>query len=134
MAVLPTPASPTITGLFLVRRVSICITRLISLSRPITGSSLPRRASSVRSRAYFSRERYLLSALESVTRCPPRMFCRARYTFSWSMPKRCRMPAASPFCSPAIAINRCSMPMNSSLSLLASAAAASTSRVMRGVA
>ena len=32
---------------------STCITRLISSSRPITGSSFPLRASSVRSRVYF---------------------------------------------------------------------------------
>ena len=50
MAVLPTPASPSSTGLFLVRRDRICTTRSISLSRPITGSSLPSRARSVRSR------------------------------------------------------------------------------------
>ena len=42
MAVLPTPGSPISTGLFLVRRLSTCITRRISSSRPITGSSLPR--------------------------------------------------------------------------------------------
>ena len=42
MAVLPTPGSPISTGLFLVRRESTWITRRISSSRPITGSSLPR--------------------------------------------------------------------------------------------
>ena len=42
MAVLPTPGSPISTGLFLVRRDSTCITRRISSSRPITGSSFPR--------------------------------------------------------------------------------------------
>ena len=51
IAVLPTPGSPIRTGLFLVRRESTWITRRISSSRPIMGSSLPRRASSVRSRA-----------------------------------------------------------------------------------
>jgi hypothetical protein len=50
IAVLPTPGSPISTGLFLVRRESTWMTRRISSSRPITGSSLPRRASSVRSR------------------------------------------------------------------------------------
>ena len=54
MAVLPTPGSPISTGLFLVRRLSTWITRRISSSRPMTGSSLPRRARSVRSLAYFS--------------------------------------------------------------------------------
>ena len=50
IAVLPTPGSPISTGLFLVRRESTWITRRTSWSRPITGSSLPRSASSVRSR------------------------------------------------------------------------------------
>ena len=49
-AVLPTPASPTSTGLFLVRAARIWIVRRISSSRPITGSSLPCCASRVRSR------------------------------------------------------------------------------------
>ena len=44
MAVLPTPGSPTNMGLFLLLRVSIWSVRLISSSRPITGSSLPSRA------------------------------------------------------------------------------------------
>ena len=50
MAVLPTPGSPIKTGLFFVRRDKTCITRRISSSRPITGSSLPFRAMSVKSR------------------------------------------------------------------------------------
>ena len=54
IAVFPTPGSPISTGLFFVRRARICITRRISSSRPMTGSSLDLRASSVRSRAYFS--------------------------------------------------------------------------------
>ncbi len=53
MAVLPTPGSPISTGLFFVRRDSTCTARRISSSRPITGSSLPSRASAVRSCAYF---------------------------------------------------------------------------------
>ena len=48
-AVLPTPASPTKTGLFLVLRLKIWIIREISWSRPMTGSNLPERACSVRS-------------------------------------------------------------------------------------
>ena len=54
IAVLPTPGSPMSTGLFLVRRESTCTTRRISLSRPMTGSSLPSRARAVRSVEYFS--------------------------------------------------------------------------------
>ena len=42
MAVLPTPGSPISTGLFLVLRDRMRMTRRISSSRPITGSSLPR--------------------------------------------------------------------------------------------
>ena len=53
MAVLPTPGSPISTGLFLVRRCSTWMARRISSSRPMTGSSLPRRARSVRSTQYF---------------------------------------------------------------------------------
>jgi len=55
MAVFPTPASPIITGLFLVRRERIWITRRISESRPITGSNLPSRANLVISLENFSR-------------------------------------------------------------------------------
>ena len=54
IAVLPTPGSPISTGLFFVRRESTWITRRISSSRPITGSSLPVDASFVRSRPYRS--------------------------------------------------------------------------------
>ena len=50
IAVLPTPGSPMSTGLFLVRRERTCTTRRTSSSRPMTGSSLPLRASAVRSR------------------------------------------------------------------------------------
>ena len=54
MAVLPTPGSPIRTGLFLVRRDSTCMTRSISRSRPMTGSSLRSRASWVRLRPNWS--------------------------------------------------------------------------------
>ena len=53
-AVLPTPGSPISTGLFLVRRESTVITRSISVSRPITGSSLFSRAAWVRLRPNWS--------------------------------------------------------------------------------
>ena len=48
MAVLPTPGSPMSAGLFFVLRPRIWMTRSISFSRPMTGSSLPARAASVR--------------------------------------------------------------------------------------
>ena len=72
IAVLPTPGSPISTGLFLVRRERTWITRRISSSRPITGSSLPASASAVRSRPNFSSAWTLSSGLGEVTRCGPR--------------------------------------------------------------
>src|SRR4051812_328543 len=57
IAVLPVPGSPTRTGLFLVRRASTSTTWSISVSRPITGSSRPARASAVRSRPCRSSRR-----------------------------------------------------------------------------
>ena len=49
-AVFPTPGSPMRQGLFLVRRLKIWITRWISCSLPITGSSFPSAAIFVRFR------------------------------------------------------------------------------------
>ena len=77
MAVLPTPGSPMSTGLFLVRRERTWMTRRISSSRPMTGSSLPWRASSVRSRPYFSRAWNVSSGVAEVTRWLPRTSRRA---------------------------------------------------------
>ena len=59
-AVLPTPGSPMSTGLFLLRRDSICTLRRISSSRPMTGSKPPAAAICVRSRLYRSRMRVSL--------------------------------------------------------------------------
>ena len=75
IAVLPTPGSPMRTGLFFVRRESTWMTRRISSSRPITGSMRPWRASSVRSRPYFSRAWYWPSGSCEVTRWLPRTSC-----------------------------------------------------------
>ncbi len=49
MAVLPTPGSPTNTGLFFLRLLNICTTRSISESLPTTGSNLPDLAATVKS-------------------------------------------------------------------------------------
>ena len=77
-AVLPTPGSPISTGLFFVRRDSTCTTRRISVSRPITGSSSPRRARSVRSTPYFSSALYVDSGSCVVTRrAAPRTLANA---------------------------------------------------------
>ncbi len=72
IAVLPTPGSPISTGLFLVRRCSTWIARRISSSRPITGSSLPKRARSVRSMQYFLSDSRWSSASALSTFWPPR--------------------------------------------------------------
>ena len=77
IAVLPTPGSPISTGLFLVRRASTWMVRRISSSRPITGSSLPSRASAVTSRAYFFSASKLASAFWLVTWRPLRMSATA---------------------------------------------------------
>ena len=72
MAVLPTPGSPIRTGLFLVRRCRIWMARRISSSRPMTGSSLPARARSVRSTVYFLSASRWPSASALPTGWPPR--------------------------------------------------------------
>ena len=72
MAVLPTPGSPISTGLFLVRRCNTWIVRRISSSRPITGSSLPNLARSVRSIVYFFNASRCPSASWLCTFSPPR--------------------------------------------------------------
>ena len=53
IAVLPTPGSPTSSGLFFRRRQSTWMHRSTSRSRPISGSTSPRRAFSFRSTQYF---------------------------------------------------------------------------------
>ena len=54
MAVLPTPGSPISTGLFFFRLAKICATRLISCSRPMTGSRALSFARAVISRLKWS--------------------------------------------------------------------------------
>ena len=63
------------------------MTRRISSSRPMTGSSLPRRASSVRSRPYRSSAWYCSSGFSLVTRCEPRTFFSASSTASVVTPR-----------------------------------------------
>ena len=60
--VFPTPGSPIRTGLFFVLRERIRMTRLISSSRPMTGSILPSRASAVISTVNFLRFSFSSSA------------------------------------------------------------------------
>ena len=94
IAVLPTPGSPISTGLFLVRRERIWMTRRISASRPITGSSLPSSAlgevaaDSARAPGTGS------SGFWSVTRWEPRTSSRRRS-------RRSRVAPAARSASPA---------------------------------
>jgi len=73
MAVFPTPGSPTSTGLFFFFRESTWITRRISPSRPMTGSSLPASASMTKSFANFCSAKKVFSAVgESIGLLPMR--------------------------------------------------------------
>ena len=121
-AVLPTPASPMSTGLFLVRRMRICMTRRISSSRPMTGSSLPCRACSVRSRPYFLSASYLSSGSWSVTRSVPRTFTSALRIPCLVTPA-CFSNGPHERLFSASAISRCSTLMYSSLSAVISSSA-----------
>ena len=132
-AVLPTPGSPISTGLFLVRRDRTWMTRRISSSRPITGSSLPARASAVRSRPYFSRAWYVASGFWLVTRWPPRTPARAWRIASLLAPLRSSSCWASPPPS-ATARRRCSVETYSSRRRRASSEARSMARLNRGSA
>ena len=116
-AVLPTPGSPMITGLFLVRRLRTWMMRRISASRPITGSSLPERAIAVRSVPYFSRAWKVFSGSALSTLRSPRTPGRAASSASWEAPaSRISFPTPSlPAESPS---SRCSVETKLSPSLL----------------
>ncbi len=114
MAVLPTPGSPTRMGLFLVRRESIWSVLLISSSLPITGSSLPWRASSFRFLAYLFRALNSWDCVCEVTVSPFRSSRMAVISpFSVSPASLSSFPTASLPCTRASRI--CSGVTNSSL-------------------
>ena len=95
------------------RRLRIWITRRISSSRPITGSSLPRSARSVRSTAYLASASNAPSGDCDVTRCAPRTLRSAANRDSRVTPASRRMWAtASPCCNSES--NRCSVETYSS--------------------
>src|SRR5215204_4931882 len=109
MAVLPTPGSPISTGLFLVRLDSTSMVVSTSSARPITGSSFPSRAISVRSRLYSSRGGVELLGsrasplLSTPRRTAPRNFVCESANRESSLP-------ASPSSSAASARSTCSGP------------------------
>ena len=122
IAVLPTPGSPISTGLFFVRRCRIWIERRISSSRPITGSSLPARARSVRSTVYFLSASRWLSASWLLTCAPPRTALIAASSALRVRPCCFAMRPASPLSS-ATASRNISLAMYVSLSFCASLSA-----------
>ena len=114
IAVFPTPGCPIRTGLFLLRRESTWMTRRISSSRPITGSSFPAAAAATRSMQNFSSDWYFASGFWSVTRALPRTCWRAFWTdlSSTALANSKRFAGASIVVR---ASNRCSVDTNSSL-------------------
>mmetsp|Transcript_3959 Transcript_3959/g.10938 ORF Transcript_3959/g.10938 Transcript_3959/m.10938 type:complete len:263 (+) Transcript_3959:1724-2512(+) len=86
IAVLPTPGSPMITGLFLERLARIWMTRRISSSLPMTGSSFPSRAICVRSVPYNFKASYVASGFCVITFFAPRMSSTACLSFSAPRP------------------------------------------------
>ncbi len=131
IAVLPTPGSPISTGLFLVRRDSTCIARRISSSRPMTGSSLPERASSVRSRVYLASAWYFPSASWSVTRWLPRTSAKARSSTSLLAPASRSARDAAPWSLSTSASRMCSLETYSSLNSFDCRVASSTTSLTR---
>ena len=118
IAVLPTPGSPSSTGLFFWRRERICMIRSISVERPITGSSLPSAASFVRLRPNWSSsfEDFLPSPEPELEpwRRPPgpeSMRMTSLRIFSESASKSSRMRAATPSFSRTRPSRMCSVPM-----------------------
>ena len=113
IAVLPTPGSPISTGLFLVRRCRTWMVRRISSSRPITGSSLPFSARSVRSIVYFSSAWRCSSAFSDCTVSPPRICSMAASIFCRFAPAALSARPASPLSSSEASRN-CSEAINAS--------------------
>ena len=119
-AVLPTPGSPSSTGLFFWRRERICMIRSISVSRPITGSSLPSSASLVRLRPNWSSsfEDFLPSPCAAAAALPWRrppgpesIRITSLRILSESASKSSRMRAATPSFSRTSPSRMCSVPM-----------------------
>ena len=114
IAVLPTPGSPTSTGLFLVLRLSICVTRCISFSRPTVGSSFLSRAAAVRSTPSWSSVGVRVPDLLPLWECCTvwvSMRLVSALTLSRLTPRLSRTPAATPSPSLMSPMSRCSVPM-----------------------
>ena len=132
MAVLPTPGSPTSIGLFFVRRERICSTRRHSSSRPITGSSLPVRASSLRFIAYLPNASNSFSAVCESTVAPLRN-CRTASIRSLSVAPFCFSSSAATPRSATRARSRCSTDAYLSLNFFVKSTARCTTFVISPV-
>ena len=114
MAVLPTPGSPTNIGLFLLLLDKICKVRLISSSRPITGSNLPCLAISIKFLAYlFNALKGVSEVWEETVEPFFNSFVAVINPFS-VRPASFKILAVLSFCCN-MAINKCSGATNSSL-------------------
>ncbi len=114
IAVLPTPGSPINTGLFLVRRPKIWITRSISFWRPTTGSSLPSVAIWVKFEPNSSKVGVLVRpdwAPVVTSAVSPNIRITWVRTFDRSTPRFSRTLAATPSPSLIRPKSRCSVPM-----------------------
>ena len=124
IAVLPTPGSPISTGLFFVLRERIRITFLISVSLPMTGSSLFCRASSVKSCPYFLSTSYVSSGFCPVTRTLP-LTCSSACKNAFSViPHFTKMSLSCEFGFSRSPMNRCSTEIYSSFICFAFSSAA----------
>mmetsp|Transcript_1644 Transcript_1644/g.3723 ORF Transcript_1644/g.3723 Transcript_1644/m.3723 type:complete len:251 (-) Transcript_1644:665-1417(-) len=119
MADLPTPGSPMRHGLFLVRRPRICVTRTISFSRPMHGSSLASSACLVRSEPNSSSVGVLLppAAPDAPGAAPTASWLSPTIRITWerildgSASRFSRTRAATPSPSRRRPRRRCSVPM-----------------------
>mmetsp|Transcript_88408 Transcript_88408/g.153472 ORF Transcript_88408/g.153472 Transcript_88408/m.153472 type:complete len:315 (+) Transcript_88408:1283-2227(+) len=138
MAVFPTPGRPIRQGLFLLRRLRICVTRSICNSRPTTGSSFPSSASLVRFVVNCSIVD--MSFLPPTPTCsgfsPPSFWIRSYkslVTLLGLAPSSCRICTPGLSRSDSNARSRCSVPTNPDLRVLDSVWAFSRIRLHRGV-
>ena len=112
MAVLPTPGAPMRTGLFLVRRLRIWMTRLISFSLPMTGSIFPCLAHSLRSRPNWDKSLPFLDGTASPPSTAGSFMSSLRRweTRSGSMSISSRIWTAMPLPSSRMPASICSVP------------------------
>ncbi len=112
IAVLPTPASPMRIGLFFVLRERIWMIRLISMSLPMTGSSLFSDAIFVRLFVYFA-SAFVFFGVEATSPFAERISSMTRTTDVRSILNFARSSRAGDGTSKS-ATKRCSVEMNSS--------------------